>query len=55
MWSCKNVKLSLSHSGKSRMKVYESRILRRVSGTRNGKVIREWKQLNNEELYNRHS
>jgi hypothetical protein len=37
------------------MMVFENRVLRRISGTKNDEVIGDWKQLNNEELYNHHS
>jgi hypothetical protein len=41
--------------GKSRLRVLENRVLRRMFGTRRDEVTEEWKRLNNEELKDPHS
>jgi hypothetical protein len=46
------VKLDLSHKGKSRLKVFEIKVLRRIFGPKREEVAGGWKRLHNEELHN---
>ena len=46
---------SLTMREKRRLKMFESRILRRLLEPNRGEVTGEWKKLNNEEHYNLHS
>jgi len=36
--------------GKSRLRMFENRMLMRIFGPKKGKVTREWRKLDNEEL-----
>jgi hypothetical protein len=45
--------VGLSHSGKkTRWKVFENRVLRRIFGSKREEVEGGWRRLYNEELYN---
>jgi hypothetical protein len=44
------VKLGLSH-----VRVFESRVLRRIFGPKREEVTGEWRKLHNEEIYNLYS
>jgi hypothetical protein len=41
--------------GKSRLRVFESRMLRRIFGPKKDKVTIEWRKLDNDELNNLYS
>ena len=43
------MKLGRSHLGNRRLKVIENRGLRRIFGSKRGKVTGEWRRLHNEE------
>jgi hypothetical protein len=45
-------KWSLTLREESRMRVFESRVLRRIFGPKRDKVTGEWRKLHNEELNN---
>jgi hypothetical protein len=45
------VKLGLSHREKSRDRVFENRVLRRIFGPKRDDVTGEWRKLHNEELH----
>jgi hypothetical protein len=38
-----------------RLRVFENRVLRRISGPKRDEVRGEWRKLHNEELYNLYS
>jgi hypothetical protein len=42
---------SLTLSNKHRLRVFENRVLRRISGPKRDKVTEEWRKLHNEELH----
>jgi len=44
------VKLACSQREESRLRVSESRVLRRIFGPKMAEVIGEWRKLHNEEL-----
>jgi hypothetical protein len=46
------VKLGLSHKGKTRLKVFENRVLRRIFGAKKEEVAGGWRRVYNEELHN---
>jgi hypothetical protein len=50
-----DVKIGLSHQGKSRLKVLENKVLRRIFVSKGGKGTVEWRKLHNEELHNLYS
>jgi hypothetical protein len=47
--------LSLTLRDEHRLKVFENRVLRRISGPRRDGVTGEWRKLHNEELHNLYS
>ena len=44
------MKLSLTLREERRLRVFQNRVLRRISGPRKGEVTGEWRKLHNEEL-----
>jgi hypothetical protein len=44
------VKLGHSHWGRSRLNVFENRVLRRIFGPKRDELTGEWRILHNEEL-----
>jgi hypothetical protein len=41
-----------SHDGKSRLRVYENRVLRRIFGPKREEVVGGWRRLHNEKFHN---
>jgi hypothetical protein len=48
LYRCETWSLILREEG--RLRVYENRVLRRISGPKRGEVTGEWRKLHNEEL-----
>jgi hypothetical protein len=49
------VKLGLSLEGRTQLRVFEKRVLRRIYGSKRDKVTGGWRKLHNDELHNLHS
>jgi hypothetical protein len=47
--------LSLTLREEHRLRVFENRVPRRISGPRRDEVTRDWRKLHNEELHNLYS
>jgi hypothetical protein len=53
LYECETWSLSLREE--HRLRVFENRVLRRISGLKRDKVTGEWRKLHNEELRNLYS
>ena len=45
------VKSGLSHREEHRVRLFENRVVRKISGSEREEVTGEWRRLHNEELY----
>jgi hypothetical protein len=53
LYGCETWSLTLREE--HRLRVFENRMLRKISGPRRGEVTGEWRKLHNGELHNLHS
>jgi hypothetical protein len=53
LYGCETWSLTLKEE--HRLRVFENRVLRRIFGPKRDEVIREWRRLHNEELYDLYS
>jgi hypothetical protein len=50
LYACET--LSITVREEHRLRVFENKVLRRISGSKREKVTRDWRKLRSEELYN---
>ena len=55
LYGCETWSLTLREERRLRLRVFENRVLRRIFGPKRDEVIREWRNLHNEELYDLYS
>jgi hypothetical protein len=53
LYGCKSWFLTLKEE--HRLRVFENRVLRRISGSKRVQIIRDWRKLNNPKLHNLYS
>jgi hypothetical protein len=53
LYGCETGSLALRE--KHRLRVFENRVLRKISGTKRSEVTGEWRKLHNGELHNLYS